>query len=218
MSLLKRFLAVAAGGGAGENANVLVAVTGERGFDASSEHGAIVAAAKEHCAGGRYGEALRIIANALDADSENRDLLFARASVLWTWDRQIEAFAVFRNLDAASPWQAEQHVQLGWSYLRFGNLLEAERSMRNAVLSGPNERVSHFGLAAVLQAQERLEDAAESLERALTLAPADVDTHLALGNCRLGQGNATTAEACFRDALALDGDSGVAWGYLGMCA
>jgi tetratricopeptide (TPR) repeat protein len=64
--------------------------------------------------------------------------------------------------------------------MREGDVAGAEAQARKAVAAAPDSPVAHRLLAAVLQAQNRLEEAADSFRRAVELDPEDVSLRMSL--------------------------------------
>ena len=143
----------------------------------------------ERDAQGRYGVSLKLIAHALAAARDDRELLAAKASTLFHSRRCWEARAVGLKAEALGLKSLDLDLLLGWCCFGVGKLDEAEAWMRRAVDTAPDASQSHFNLAVVLQGQERHEAAAASFERGLALAGSDFDTHIGLGRTRLALGD-----------------------------
>ena len=87
--------------------------------------------------------------------------------------------------------------------------------MRKAIVADPASPRPLFGLATLLQAQGRLDEAVANYERVLVLAPDDSDCMIDLAGCKLAQGKAVDAETILRRAIALQPERAVGWVNLG---
>ena len=107
-------------------------------------------------------------------------------------------------------------LQLGWCCAAVDRLDEAAAWMRRAVGDDSERGAAHYGLAVVLFRQRKLDDAVQAFQRAVELQPDDLQYRIALGNCVLEQGDGAAAEAHFRQAIAMDETSSLAWSHLGV--
>jgi FkbM family methyltransferase len=180
------------------------------------EPGRLFGEAFAHFTAGRFAEALRLINRALVTNPDAPDLLYAHASILFGWGRSLEALTSYKRSEAAGLEHAELYVYLGRSYSMTGRAAEAESCMRKAVALEPDSWLAHFGLAAVLHAQKRLELAISEYERTIELRPDAFDCHTGLGNCAIDLNDPVVAEAHFRRATALDEKRSDGWADLGV--
>jgi len=107
-------------------------------------------------------------------------------------------------------------LEHGQARARQGAWGEAEACFRRVLAAAPTMVQAHYDLAVVLQAQARLEEAAEAYRQAIVLNPAvpgggsAVERSLAarslnnLGNVLSGQSRLDEAIVCYRQALAID--------------
>ena len=178
--------------------------------------GEIVEEARALEKAGRYAESLALISRALAASPDTPELLFAKASALFAWGRFRESHETAMRADAMGLRRAELYLLLGWASFHTGKVADAEACMRKAIAASPDAWEPHFNLAVVLQAEKRPNDAIKSYERALAQHPGDFDCIMGLGNCDLELLDAPSAEAHFRQAIAMQGQRPVAWGLLGV--
>ena len=92
----------------------------------------------------------------------------------------------------ASPDQrraAEINSELGISYLRQGDLRQAEHALERAVQFDPQFAMAQLGMASLRERQGLIDDALEHYRKALTLDPSDPYVQTNLGDllCRAGE-------------------------------
>ncbi len=118
-----------------------------------------------------------------------------------------EATALFRELAALQPQDAEAHNLLGITFAQQGLLTKAAESTRRAVALDPNYAHAHANLANILVGQESFAEAGQVFERALVLDPGN---KVALWNqalLRLRQGDYLGAWAGFEERWSAAGVS-----------
>jgi len=84
-----------------------------------------------------------------------------------------------------------------------GKLAEALAECEKAILKEKLDPMLHYLQAAILQEQNRDDEAIASLKRALYLDQNLVLAHFTLGNLMLRRGNVQNTKRCFRNALSL---------------
>ena len=165
---------------------------------------------------GRFGSALALIDSRLAAASDD-DLLFARASLLFSWWRYEEAHALLRQLeDSGRARGADFYAKLGWTCFWLGRTEEAVAWMRKAVAIAPNDWATHFGLAIALRGRKRPAASRAEFEHVLALKPDDVHARSNLVACDIELGHAERAERIARAALERDPQSSSALIDLGI--
>lgn len=102
----------------------------------------------------------------------------------------------------AADWRNRGNAALGQ-----GNVAEAARCYREAIVTAPSDAASHVNLGYVLLEQGQPAEAVAVLTRSLPLAQGDTgvlgDARFLLGRARLAQGNAAEAIANYQAALAI---------------
>jgi tetratricopeptide (TPR) repeat protein/precorrin-6B methylase 2 len=164
----------------------------------------------------RYAEAIGVI-NSVTVSADNRaTLLLSRSAVLFAWGRLKEAHRGFAASLASAPPSPDAMLQLGWSHLNAGDVNGCEQWMRKAIASGRSSYEAHFGLAIALIEEQRFDEASAACAIALELRPDDLDSVMALGECRIQQANFIAAEKTFRRAIELAAGNAPAWVNLGI--
>ncbi|MBI4182745.1 MAG: tetratricopeptide repeat protein [Proteobacteria bacterium] len=115
-----------------------------------------------------------------------------------------EAEALYRQVLAAEPANADALHFLGVAALQAGRLAEAEESIRHALRVSPAYAAAHANLGLVLHGQGKHEAAIASFRRALHHDRRAAGTHSNLGLALAESGRIAEAEAAYRAALALD--------------
>ena len=221
MSLLRRLLAPLMTEGRGQPSVDAASAPDRRRAGAGPtpigmDRASIIAEASALADAGRLGESLGLIDNALLAAPDDAEIVFARASTLFVWNRFHEAREAAARAASLGLAQVPLHLQLGRLCYRAGAMNDAEAWMRKALTAEPGAWAPHLDLAVVLVAQKRPADAAASFERALTLHPDDFDCLMGLANCRLAQDDPVAAEVHLRRAIAVDPESAAGWNQLGV--
>jgi Flp pilus assembly protein TadD len=139
----------------------------------------------------------------------------ADASGLFAQGRFHEAYDAMSRLDFANVTDFRACTEHGWTCLRTGRADDAERWMRKALDTAPEDPDCLHGLATVLAAQRRFDEALATATRGLVARPGHFDLLNLLGSCRLAAGNAEGAEAAFRRAILARADSPAPWRGLG---
>ncbi|HYZ86718.1 MAG TPA: tetratricopeptide repeat protein [Bryobacteraceae bacterium] len=81
-----------------------------------------------------------------------------------------------------------------------------QASLERRLAKYPNDFAAHFGLGALLQSEDKLDEAIDHYRKALSLAPQNATAHNSLASALLAQGDVDAAEAEFRKAIELDQD------------
>jgi FkbM family methyltransferase len=175
----------------------------------------LIAEASALADSGRYGESLGLLGIALVTTPDDPELLFARAATLFAWGRFREARDGFVRAEAIGLRNATLYIALGWSYVLTGIPGVADEWMRKATTVEPGSWVACFGLATVLQAQKRVDEAIVAYERTLQLRPDNIDCLNNLVICKLDRGDPVAAEAQALGVIAVDAGRAMAWANLG---
>ncbi len=116
-----------------------------------------------------------------------------------------EAQAVYRRILESMPDHAQAMHFLGVSHGQAGNLVEAERLIRQSIqIQQSSEYFSN--LALVLDAQGKRDEAVSACRRSIALTPANVAMHRNLGGLLVGASRYAEAEQAYRGVLALQPD------------
>lgn len=105
----------------------------------------------------------------------------------------------------ASPDQrraAEVNSELGISYLRQGDLRQAEHALERAVQFDPQFAMAHLGMASLRERQGLIDDALKHYREALTLDPRDPYVQTNLGDLLCRQGEVTEGRGLLEKAAA----------------
>src|SRR6201987_3201586 len=118
--------------------------------------------------------------------------------------RAAEAERVCSEILAVAPGHAQTLHLLGLVEHQRGRSDEAIDHIRMAIMRDGRDPAFHHNLGNILRALDRLAEALSCYERALTLAPASVDTLSKLGNTYQDLGQPERAAAYFERALRLN--------------
>jgi tetratricopeptide (TPR) repeat protein len=139
-----------------------------------------------------------------------------RGLVFMAWGRFAESREALTRAHALGSADDLLFRKLGWVSFWTARIEDAERWMRRAVECDGNVWANHFGLAAVLHVQRRLDESIEAQRRALAIDPANVDSLNSIVVCQLDQKRPPDAEATARQVLAIDATQAIAWANLGV--
>jgi Flp pilus assembly protein TadD len=161
--------------------------------------------ARELCGLHRYTDATAALDRVLASDPENSDAWCLRSLAALGLEDADAALDAAKHALALTPEAAWPHRLASVALARQGMHEEAEWHAREAVRLDPHGWRSHVQLArALTQARRHLVDARAAADRALELAPHEVEAHMAAGAVASVQGRGADAEASFRQALAID--------------
>ena len=177
---------------------------GARAAALASEHASILEAVDTLTRGGRLGDALALIDEALSKEPNDCDVLFARASILFSWWRYAEAYALLIRIERSGLRSGAFYAKLGWTCFWLGRVDDAAAWMRKAVAREPDDWSTHFGLAIALRAQKHSAASKAEFERVLALKPDDPHAISNLVACDVELGHVDTAERNARRALERD--------------
>jgi tetratricopeptide (TPR) repeat protein len=181
----------------------------------AAERARVISAAGSDVAAGRYANALASIDGALDAAPGDFELVFARASTLFSWGRYSEARTAHINAEQLGLRSGALYAQWGWASHWIGRSDEALDLMRKAVAAQPDDWTTHFGLAAMLRSAKQLDASLASTKRALELNPDELYCLAGLVACEVDLGQLEEAEGHARHAIELRPESSTVWSNLG---
>jgi Flp pilus assembly protein TadD len=133
---------------------------------------ALVANARVLANSGRYGEALKMLEQAVDADPGYDRAVLAKAFVLSKLGRGDEGRALADGLIAREPGNAVAHTTRGTCLFETGRRDEAEAAFREGMRLAPNEYLPFYNYACFCALMAREDECREALARALALSPA----------------------------------------------
>jgi len=171
----------------------------------------LIAAATEHDAAGCHKKSLALLGPALAAAPNDPELSFAWASTLFDWGRHREALDAYLRAAALGCGREAVPLQIGWCCLQLGDAEQAEAWMRKAIGADPDAMRTHFGLATVLRARGRLDEALACYQRSLEREPKHFQSLAASSGCLLGLGDCAAAEARAQGAIAADREQAIGW-------
>jgi len=152
-----------------------------------------------------YGLALR----AIDASGQELDIhadALNNMGIIHANRGDLEtAAAYYERAVQVDGESVEAHHNLGVVRMEQQKLDEAESHFQEALRLDIDDASAHFNLGFVLSARGELPRATAHFVRAAQLLPGDAGTHFALGQAYREQQLDAEAVACFRRALAVDG-------------
>jgi Flp pilus assembly protein TadD len=129
----------------------------------------------------------------LDESKRDEALRHLQRGLQLERDNQLaEAADHYRQAIDAYPGLREAHNALGFYYQRRGMLAKAAEAFRN-VTTIEGDFLAYFNLGYVLVELERYEEALDSFQSCLKLAPDDSATHLEIGYIHLSRGDYSQA-------------------------
>jgi tetratricopeptide (TPR) repeat protein len=189
---------------------------GSPGHAPNDEGSQIIAVAAAHSSAGRHSEALAAVSVALEMTPDDVELVFARGSILFAWGRHWEARTALLKSELLGLKDKTLYERLGWASMWTVGADAAEDWMRRATSAAPDDWLGHFGLGVALRLRSRTDEAIASFERALALAPEKLHCLINLAECKTAQRRLDQAEHYARRAIAVDGNSALAWTNLGV--
>ena len=129
-----------------------------------------------------------------------------------------KAQQLLQQVIAESPAIAEAHYNLGYSYMLQNKAEEAEASFRKAIEVNPSKDDAYIGLATLLGAKGKGQEAFDLLDGIKALFSTDARLQFALGIAASNLGKDEDASAAFAKSLELDPKNVEASYYLGTLA
>jgi predicted Zn-dependent protease len=129
-----------------------------------------------------------------------------------------EAEALYKQILERLPDMAEIHYNLGHVYVKKNDMVSAEAEFRKVVELKPEQSAAYVALAAMLETQNKVQEASELL---LTAAPSfeqDAKFQFLLGTTCINGGKNKEGGDALRKALALDPNLNEAHFHLGTLA
>lgn len=113
---------------------------------------------------------------AMTSGGSDLSLVIVEAKILEAAGREDQALEVLETFTKRYPEQSQLLRATGQARLERGDLKGAEAMMRRAAAISPNQTTMHVGLASVLMAQGRAQEALAAATRAAELDPTDQST------------------------------------------
>ena len=150
---------------------------------------------------GRLNEAEQLYLQVLRLDPEYVDALHFLGVLSHQRGNHALAVTLIGKAIARNRGVPSFHNNLGNALKAQGELDEAARAYRQAVICLPAYPDAHYNLGLTLQAQGKLQEAADSYRRSLGYRPDHPEAHNSLGNVLQSQGRLEEAVAAYRQAL-----------------
>lgn len=166
----------------------------------------------------RLKEAEKAFQAALRLLPKSSEPLIALASIRYADYRYEEAENLLKEALALNPLSSAAYTDLGSVYFATSRLDLAEESLRKSIALQENSAAAWEMLGRVLAARggtASQEQALQSLEKAVELAPTSSQARYYLGDLYLRQGRPVEAEKNLRAAVHLDPYADAAWVALG---
>ncbi len=149
-------------------------------------------------------DAVRNFTKALAIDPRNLVALNRIAAIQYNRGKPEQATKTLEDHIAKLEKPGEKATCYRWMadyYMRQKNFSQAEAKLNTAIKTEPKELHSYLLLAEVLRQRKLPEQAADTLARAIEVAPNFINAHVQLGLLELGQGNKFAALDHFKHAL-----------------
>lgn len=164
---------------------------------------------------GRSEEALKYLAQAVDLAPDNPEFVFNYANALESLGQLKQARTCYEKAVALAPDYPDAYCNLGNVLQGEGDNAGAATAFNRAIeLNSEFARQYpqiYINLGNVLMEQGRDVDALRAYQQAVNIQGENADTHLALGNAYLQQGNKDKAVGSLRQAIVLDPQKGSAY-------
>lgn len=169
---------------------------------------ALVNVGRVHLQRERTKEAEAAYKQALEIDPGNAEALNGFGLVLEKTDRLPDAIRSFERATQANPAFRPAFNNLALLFIRLKRTRDAEltldAALKHSPSNTPDDPQTLDAIAAVRQAQGRIDEAIDAAETAVKMRPDDADGHAALGLFQHHGGRLKAAEGSFRRALSLD--------------
>ena len=159
-----------------------------------------ILAAMSHYGAREYGAAIPYFKDAVAADPKNMTLLLSLAHC-YLWTKQLEAtMAVYKQILQIDPDSAAADMIAGEALDEKGDNAGAVQQFRAAAQANPKEPNVHFGLAYLLWAQKRYDEAISEFKQELTNDPRNYQAMVYLGDTYVQQNKFADAKPVLRTA------------------
>jgi tetratricopeptide (TPR) repeat protein len=152
-----------------------------------------------------YGAAIPYLKEAVEADPKNLPLLLDLAH-WYLWTKQLDAtMAVYKEILLIDPDSAAADMIAGEALDEKGDNAGAVQQFQAAVKANPKEPNVHFGLAYLLWAQKRYDEAIPEFEAELANDPKNYQAMIYLGDTYVKQNQFEKAKPILEEALKYQG-------------
>lgn len=166
-----------------------------------------------------YPDAIKWLQKAVAVDPKNKDAWYYLGRAYYTRSQLNEAQAAFQRVLEIDPTNAKAENNLGLVFETKGDIADAERAYRRAIAREKDNTESteqpYVNLGNLLAEQDRNQEAAELLEKAVSLAPNNSYCRLILGVLYRKMNKLDTARRELIRATELDPQNPVAHYQLG---
>jgi len=150
-------------------------------------------------------------------DLSEIETLFNKAVKLHTEGSIGEAANIYQEILEKDPRHADSIHLLGLTKHQMGESVKGSELIRRAIDIRPGEAAYYSNLGAALKAQDRLEEAVESYERAVAIDDQFLPAFYNVGEIYCLLEKLDKGEAAYRKALELNKGLPDIWGNLGLC-
>jgi Flp pilus assembly protein TadD len=152
-------------------------------------------------------EARRSLDRALALDPKNATYNYAMGTVALRSHDVSSAIPHFETYLAAEPQDPRGHFALGVACFAAGDYERARKEMEGIRSNANIAPGAEYFLGRIARLDEKLEEAAEHIEKSIHLSPSFAESYTELGRIRLRQGQTNEARTALDRALALDANS-----------
>jgi protein O-GlcNAc transferase len=151
-----------------------------------------------------YVEAICNLGSVLSKKGRTDLALAQYQRALRIWESRDKPQSPSQETPGTSADDALIHLNLGALLAKKGELVEAEASLRRALLARPDSVDAHYNLGIALYRQGKLDEALVQYRQALDLDPDHAGSHMNLGVALKDQGRLDESLLAFRTALAIE--------------
>lgn len=145
---------------------------------------------------GKYEEAVRNFAEAVERDPNSQEARYALAQALTRTDKPAEAIREFQQLLDLSPTEELKiwsYYLMGNAYAELGQYKEAIEKYQQAIKVKPDLSKPHYNLGLAYAASDQIKAAADEFNQAAQLKPDYAEAHYNLGVAYLQLGRENKA-------------------------
>lgn len=153
----------------------------------------------------QFPQAIAAFQKAVELDQKN---LAGRIGLGWTLhlaNRRPEAIATLQSAIPYNPFNLETFNALGIAYLVNGDLVQSVAAHTWATMLDPNNEIPYYNLSLSYERLAMYDWAVECAKRAAELEPNNPHPWVALAVAYQGQGDRTSAQQIYQQAVNVDG-------------